>query len=115
MSTSASHPLFGRFKPLPDFEKACLVETHGALHRQRPATDGRSTQAPSHADLLSIAPKQQLCAKIYLAPAPARTLPLPRRVLDRSTTIADRSAPQIPLLAVFNNAGRLQRSAPRTD
>ncbi|MEG3905523.1 hypothetical protein QUB28_04335 [Microcoleus sp. B4-C3] len=47
-------------------------------------------------------PKQQLCAKIYLAPAPARTIPLPRRVLDRSTTIADRSTPQILLLAVFN-------------
>ncbi|MEG4565490.1 hypothetical protein QUA46_00275 [Microcoleus sp. MON2_D6] len=97
-----SNPDFGRFKPLTDFEQACLVETNGALHTQRPATDWRSTQGCSHAESLWIAPKQQLCAKIYLGPAPARTIPLPRRVLDRSTTIADRSTPQILLLAVFN-------------
>ncbi|WP_041622390.1 hypothetical protein [Oscillatoria nigro-viridis] len=113
--TSASNPKSGRGLNLPDFEKACLVETHGDLHRQSPATDSRSTQARSHANLLLSAPKQQLCAKIYLAPAPARTLPLPRRVLDRSTTIADRSTPQILLLEVFNNARRLQLSAPPTN
>ncbi|MEG4271812.1 MULTISPECIES: hypothetical protein [unclassified Microcoleus] len=88
-----SNPDFGRFKPLTDFEQACLVETNGDLHRQRPATDWRSTHARSHPDLLSIASKQQLCAKIHLAPAPVRTLPLPRRALDRSTTIAERSVP----------------------